>query len=200
MSMSPDHVVSGEITCLLQRWNAGDREALASVAALAFEDLRAIATGYLCRERQSHTLQATALVNELYLRLASQRTVRAVNRRHFFTLSAMMMRRILSDYARRSTALKRPGDDRRRVPLHEEMTWVDASSDEMLMLDRGLEDLEAVDERSVRAVELRYFLGCTNSEVADLLGVSRTTVDKDLEFAKAWLFRRMHGAAGAQRD
>jgi RNA polymerase sigma factor (TIGR02999 family) len=147
------------------------------------------------RERGAHTLQATALVNELYIRLAAQREVRVTDRRHIFTLSAMMMRRILSDYARRSAALKRPGVDNIRVPLHEEMSWVDASSEQMLTLDRSLGELEALDERSVRAVELRFFLGCTNSEVADLLSVSRTTVDRDLEFAKTWLFRRMNTPA-----
>ena len=187
--------VLGEITLNLRRWSSGDADALGSVVALAFDDLHAIASGYLRRERNAHTLQATALVNELYLRLADQRRIGAIDRRCFFTFSAMVMRRILNDHARRSHALKRPGAEYQRVPLHEELAWVDAQSEEMLALDRCLDELERVDERSVRAVELRFFLGCTNNETAELLGVSRTTVDKDLEFAKAWIYRAMHGAS-----
>jgi RNA polymerase sigma factor (TIGR02999 family) len=197
--MSPHDPVLGDITSQLHRWSAGDIEGLSSVVSLAFNDLRAIAAGYLRRERGSHTLQATALVNELYLRLAGQRHIAAMDRKRFFGLSAMMIRRILSDYARRSLAHKRPGADGQRVPLHEELAWVDAQSEDMLTLDRSLEELEQVDERSVRAVELRFFLGCTSAEAAELLGVSRTTLDNDLEFAKAWLFRRMRSEAHGPR-
>jgi RNA polymerase sigma factor (TIGR02999 family) len=194
--MDADNPVPGEITSLLHRWSEGDREALAAVASLAFDDLRAIASGYLRRERGAHTLQATALVNELYIRLAAQRDVRITDRRHFFTLSAMIMRRILSDYARRASASKRPGDAA-RIPLHEDMSWVDAGGEDMLTLDQSLEELEELHNRSVRVVELRFFLGCTNSEIAEVLHISRTTVDRDLEFAKTWLFRRMNMPAGA---
>src|ERR1039457_337368 len=107
--MSSDHVLPGEITAQLHRWKEGDSAALASLASLAYDDLRAIAHGYMRRENGAHTLQATGLVGELYLRLAQQRTANLTDRRHFFTFSAMMMRRILSDYARRTNALKRPG-------------------------------------------------------------------------------------------
>jgi len=192
--MSSDNSVPGEITALLQKWSEGDSAALASVAAVAYDDLRAIAQGYLRRESRGHTLQATGLVNELYLRLAQQRGAKITDRRHFFTFSAMMMRRILSDYARRAHAMKRPGADSVRIPLHPDIAWVDASGGEMLVLDQALAELEALDERKVRAVELRFFLGCTNEETAELLGVARATIDRDLQFSKSWLYRRLHRA------
>jgi RNA polymerase sigma factor (TIGR02999 family) len=178
-----------EITALLHRWKEGDREALASLASTAYPDLRAIAANYLRRESPGHTLQATGLVNELYVRLAQLRTVRLADRWHFYGFAAQLMRMILIDHARQAHALKRPGSAT-RVPLHEEMAWIDASSAEMLDLDAALNQLETIDKRKVRVIELRFFLGCTNDETAELLGVSGATVDRDLEFAKAWLYRR----------
>jgi RNA polymerase sigma factor (TIGR02999 family) len=188
--MSAETPVPIEITGLLRRWKTGDRDALASLASLAYPELRAIASGYLRRERPGHTLQATGLVNELYLRLTQVKHIELADRRHFYTFAAQVMRMILIDYARQAQALKRPGSAA-RVPLHEEIAWIDASSAEMLALDVALEQLEAIDERKVRVLELRYFLGCTNEEAADLLGVSQPTIDRDLGFAKAWLYRRL---------
>jgi RNA polymerase sigma factor (TIGR02999 family) len=185
-----------EITGLLHRWKDGDREALASLASVAYKDLRAIAAGYLRREGAGHTLQATGLVNELYLRLAQVRRVELIDRGHFFAFAAQLMRMVLIDHARRARAQKRPAAGF-RVPLHEEMAWVDASNDDMLALDTALTQLEALDGRKVRVIELRYFLGCTNDEAAGLLGVSRATVDRDLDFSKAWLHHRMLGLSGA---
>jgi len=194
--MSSDPALPGEITALLQRWGEGDSAALASIASATYDDLRSIASGYLRRESRTHTLQATGLVNELYLRLTQQRGAKLTDRTHFFTFSAMLMRRILSDYARRSHALKRPGASAVRVPLHPDIAWVDASGSEMVALDQALAELEALDERKVRAVELRYFLGCTNEEAADLLKVSRATLDRDLQFSRSWLYRRLHSESG----
>ena len=188
--MPPDVPVEREITLLLHRWKAGDREALASLASLAYDDLHAIAIGYLRREGSGHTLQATGLVNELYLRLAQVRSVQLTDRRHFYTFAAQLMRMILIDHARQTRALKRTGSVV-RVPLHEEMAWIDASSEEILALDAALDQLEAIEERKVRVLELRFFLGCTNEETAQLLDVSRATIDRDLEFAKTWLYRRL---------
>jgi RNA polymerase sigma factor (TIGR02999 family) len=179
-----------EITVLLNRWKDGDREALACLASSAYDDLRAIAAGYLRRELHGHTLQATGLVNELYIKLAQVRSVKLNDRRHFFAFAAQLMRMILIDHARQARALKRP-HTARRVPLHEEMAWVDAASPELLSLDSALDELEKTDLRKVRVLELRFFLGCTNDEVAEVLDVSRATVDRDLEFAKAWLYRRL---------
>jgi RNA polymerase sigma factor (TIGR02999 family) len=195
--MSSDHALPGEITALLRRWDEGDSAALASVASVTYDDLRSIASGYLRRENRVHTLQATGLVNEVYLRLAQQGGTRLMDRRHFFTFAAMMMRRILTDYARRTHALKRPEGGNVRVPLHPDIAWVDASGDDMLALDSALAELEGLDERKVRAVELRYFLGCTNEEAADLLKVSRATFARDLQFALTWLYRRLHAESAA---
>ena len=182
--------LSSQITGLLRQWQEGDREALASLASLAYDDLRAIATAYLRRETPGHTLQATGLVNELYLRLAQIRGIALTDRRHFFVFAAKLMRLILIDYGRQSHAAKRTGSAV-RVPLHEEMAWIDAASEEMLSLDTALDQLELLDARKVRVLELRFFLGCTNQEVAEFLNVSRGTVDRDLEFGKVWLFRRL---------
>ena len=193
--MPPDDPIRPEITILLKRWKEGDRQALATLASAAYDDLHAIAAGYLRREASGHTLQATGLVNELYLRLAQIRQVQLIDRRHFYAFAAQLMRLILIDHARQSRAQKRSGSAT-RVPLHEEMAWIDASSEEMLALDTALDDLERVDERKVRVLELRFFLGCTNEEAADLLKISRATVDRDLEFAKAWLYRRLSQTPG----
>jgi RNA polymerase sigma factor (TIGR02999 family) len=188
--MAAETPIPGEITRILHRWKTGDREALSSLASLAYPELRTIASGYLRRERAGHTLQATGLVNELYLRLTQVKNVQLADRRHFYTFAAQIMRAILIDYARQYRAQKRP-DSAERVPLHEEMAWVDASSEEMLALDAALDQLEALDDRKVRVIELRFFLGCTNDEAADLFGISRATVDRDLEFGKTWLFQRL---------
>jgi RNA polymerase sigma factor (TIGR02999 family) len=190
--MAVETPLPSEITRLLHRWQVGDREALGALASAAYDDLRAIAAGYLRRERSGHTLQATGLVNELYLRLTQIRSVQIEDRRHFYAFAAQLMRLILIDHARQARAGKRPGSHA-RVPLHDEIAWVDATSDEMLELDIALNELEAVAERKVRVLELRYFLGCTNEEAAQVLGVSRPTIDRDLEFAKAWLYRRLGG-------
>jgi RNA polymerase sigma factor (TIGR02999 family) len=179
--MPAETPLPGEITRILHRWKTGDQEALASLASLAYPELRAIASGYLRSERAGHTLQATGLVNELYLRLAQVKHIE---------FAAQMMRLILIDYARQYRALKRP-DSAARVPLHEEMAWVNACGEEMLALDTALDQLEAIDERKVRAIELRFFLGCTNDEAAELLSVSRATIDRDLEFGKTWLYQRL---------
>ena len=172
----------------------GDREALASLASLAYNDLRSIAVGYLRREDPTHTLQATGLVNELYLRLAQVRRAEFLDRHHFFAFAAQLMRMVLTDYARQAHAQKRP-PQRLRVPLHEELAWIDAANEELLALDAALDRLEALDSRKVRVIELRYFLGCTKEEAAEILGISRATVERDVEFSKAWLYQKLAGSA-----
>jgi len=186
----PDQPIPSEITLLLNRWKQGDRAALAELASAAYPDLHGIALAYIRREGGSHTLQATGLVNELYLRLARLKGVQLEGRRHFYTFAAQMMRMILIDYARQTKAAKRTGSAV-RVPLHEEMAWIDCSSEDMIALDAALVQLETVAERKVRVLELRFFLGCTNEETAELLDLSRATVDRDLEFAKAWLYQKL---------
>jgi RNA polymerase sigma factor (TIGR02999 family) len=193
--MPPETPVPSEITRLLQRWKAGDREALARVAALTYDDLRAIAAGFLRHEDSSHTLQATGLVNEIYIRLAKVRRTEFNDRHHFYAFSAQLMRMVLIDHARQSRALKRPSSGV-RVPLHDEIAWIDASNDDILALDTALDQLEILDARKVRVIELRYFLGCTKDEAAELLGVSKATVERDLEFSRAWLHQKLVGQTG----
>jgi len=193
--MPPEPQIQGTITQLLHRWKEGDREAFQQVVTLAYDDLRAIALGYLQRGGRGQTLQATGLVSELYLKLAKVRSAGLKDRLHFYTFAAQLMRMILIDYSRQAKAMKRP-TSAERVPLHDEMSWIDAASEEIVGLSAALDELMAIDERKARAIELRYFLGSTNEEAAELLGVSRATVDRDLEFAKAWLYRRMSGMPG----
>jgi RNA polymerase sigma factor (TIGR02999 family) len=190
--MDSETPLPGEITSLLQRWSGGDASALDELIESVYKELHAIAIGYLRRANGNVPLQATELINELYVRLARQRASRFADRGHFYRFSAMLMRRILSDQVRRSHAQKRPGSTGPQIPLHPDLAWVDAAGEEMLALDRALAELELLDDRKVRIVELRYFAGCTNEEVADLMGVNRSTVDRDLQFAKAWLYRRLH--------
>jgi RNA polymerase sigma factor (TIGR02999 family) len=165
----PEAPIPREITRLLHRWEAGDRDALASVISLVYEDLHAIAVNR--REGPGHTLQATGLVNELYLRLAQVRGIHVIDRRHFYAFAAQLMPAILTDYARRSRAIRRSGSGA-RVPPHEQVAWVDASSEELLALAQALGQLEAMDERKVRVIDLRSFLGCTIEETAELLNIS----------------------------
>ncbi len=179
-----------DLTERLRRWGSGDAAMLDEIVAASYDELRAIAAAYLRGESPGHTLQATALVNELYLRLARVRETQFTDRKHFYAFAAHLMRIVLIDHARRSRAAKRDGGAA-AIPLHEELAWIDAASDDVVALDQALEKLEAEDPRKVRVIELRYFLGCTNEETAELLGVSRPTVDRDLEFAKAWLYRRL---------
>jgi len=150
-----------DITRLLRRWKKGDREALASLASLAYDDLRAIASGFLRRESAGHTLQATALVNELYLRLARVKGVELADRRHFYTFTAQLMRMILIDYARQTNSLKR-SSSATRVPLHEEMAWIDASSEDMLALDAALDE------------SARYRPGVRNGSASTRVRVSKS--------------------------
>lgn len=178
----------GEITVLLRRWNTGDDSALQELAEAAYDELRKIASAYLRRERSGHTLQVTGLISELYLRLARQQQPTAGNRREFYIFAALLMRRILCDYARHAGAQRRSSI---RIPLNPELAWVDAAGEEMIALDGALNELEALDSRKARVIDLRFFVGCTNQEVAELLGVARATVDRDLQFAKSWLYRRL---------
>lgn len=193
---------SAEITQLLQQWSAGDSRALEEVLPLVYAQLRAIAQSQMRRERPAHTLQPTALVNELYLQLLKQHGGEQggqwKDRAHFFTFAAMLMRRILTDYAKRTLAEKR-GGGLERVPLSEDLPWLGNSRHEILSFDRALETLEASDPRKVRVLELRVLLGCTAKETAEALVVSKATVDREWTLAKAWLYRELKrtGLGGA---
>jgi len=180
----------GEITRLLGAWNTGDAHAFHNLMPLAYPQLRQIAGAYLSRERPGHTLQATALVNELYLRLIHQRKAEWKDRNHFFTFAAKLMRMILADYARNSQAQKRGGSVQ-HVPLSEDLPWLNMNGPEAIELDRALKELGSIDPRMVRVIELHHMLGCTAHETAEVLQVSKSTVDRDIRFVKAWLWRRL---------
>ena len=183
-------VSAGVVTGLLQAWSAGNAKAQEELLPLVYNELRKRAAGHLRRDRRGHTLQPTALVHEAYLRLLGQREVDWQSRMHFFALASRMMRRILVDHARARAAAKRP-DDALRVTLDGELASVDPRGCDLLMLDQALSELADLDERQGSIVELCYFGGLTEQEVAGTMSVSRSTVARELRSAKAWLYRRM---------
>jgi RNA polymerase sigma factor (TIGR02999 family) len=186
-----------EITRLLIAWREGDGGALDRLIPLVYDDLRALAAGYLRRERPDHTLQPTAVLHDAYLRLVEKTHPQWEGRVHFFAAAAQAMRRILVDHARERRAAKR-GGAAERVSLDGE-TPVAAPGKEipfladLLDLDLALERLAALDARKARGVELRYFGGLTESEAAQVLGVSPATVRLDLRLARAWLLAALAG-------
>lgn len=183
-----------DVTRLLERVGEGDAAARNALIEAVYGELQGLARNHLRRERSGHTLSATALVHEAWLKLADQRRQNWQNRAHFFGAASNAMRRILVDHARARDAAKRSGE---RVSL----TAVDGdlsetpSFDEVLVIDTALGDLAQVNDRIVRVVECRYFAGLTIPETAEALGVSHTTVSEDWRFARAWLHRALSGSA-----
>jgi RNA polymerase sigma factor (TIGR02999 family) len=181
---------TGLVTRLLQAWSSGNPDAQEELLPLVYDELRRRAAGQLRRDRRGHTLQPTALVHEAYLRLVGQRDVAWQCRSHFFALASRMMRRILVDHARARAAGKRP-DAALRVTLDGDLARVDPRGCDLLMLDLALSELARLDQRQESIVELCYFGGLTEDEVAGTLSISRSTVARELRSAKAWLYRRM---------
>ncbi|MEM7357421.1 MAG: sigma-70 family RNA polymerase sigma factor, partial [Acidobacteriota bacterium] len=180
-----------EITHLLDRWTEGETEALAELMPKVVSDLRNIASNQLSLETPGHTLQPTALVNELYLRLVGKRTVSWQNRAQFFAFVARMMRRILVDHARSRRSAKR-GAGAIRLSLDDSVRLPRPEKDpDLLALDDALEKLEAVDPQQSRLVELRYFTGLSVKEIAEVEGISPTTVKRYWRTAKMWLYREL---------
>jgi RNA polymerase sigma factor (TIGR02999 family) len=183
----------GEITLLLEDWSRGKPGAVDQLLPLVYDQLRRLAQSLLRNERADHTLECTALVNELFGQLLKQRKVNVKDRAHFYTFCAKLMRRLLIDHARQFRAAKR-GSALIRVPLEAELAWVAPPEETSIDLSRALDELEELSPAKAQAVELRYFLGCTVEEAAGLLGVSPSTVDRDLRFSLAWLHERLHPA------
>jgi RNA polymerase sigma factor (TIGR02999 family) len=181
---------SGEITVLLHEWRGGNPSAIEHLFELVYPQLRQIAGALFRGERPENLLQPTSVVNELYLKLIQQRSLRFEDREHFYSLSARLMRRVLVDHARSEGRQKRDGGI--PVPLTENLAWINARSAEMMDLDRVLEELEQLDPRKCRMVELRFFLGFTAEETAELLNTSKATVDRDLRFVRGWLYDKLH--------
>jgi RNA polymerase sigma factor (TIGR02999 family) len=179
-----------DLTQLLQSWSDGDHEALEKLTPLVYRELYRLAGNYMRGEKQGHTLQATALVNEAYLRLIDWKNVQWQNRAHFFAVSAQLMRRVLVDYARSRNYAKR-GAGVRAVALDEALAVSADKLDLVVEIDAALERLAAMDPRSAQIVELRYFGGLSVEETAEVLKVSGITVIRDWNFAKAWLQREL---------
>jgi len=181
------------VTKLLQAWAEGDRSALDRLTRVVYDELRRLAAAYLRRERPDHTLSPTALVSEAFLRLSGGEHPAYEHRVQFFAVAARHMRRILVDHARRRTAEKRGGLD--RPVTFDEGLIAGERPEELVALDDALLALAAVDERKARAVELHYFGGMSQKEVATALGLHENTVANDLRFARAWLHQHMIDAA-----
>ena len=183
---------NGEVTVMLERWRNGDPEVLENLIPLVYGQLHRIAKGYMRHEREDHTLQPTALVNEVYMRLLNQRKITWNDRGHFFTFAARMMRNILKDHARAHIAERRGGAGAIRLPLSDEVAWVGSSSEEILDLNRALDKLELLDQRKAHLVELRFFLALTMEETAEVLSISLATAERDLKFSRSWLFNELN--------
>jgi RNA polymerase sigma factor (TIGR02999 family) len=180
----------GAVSRLLQAWGRGDLQARDDLMPVVYRELRRRAGGYLRRERQDHTLQPTALVHEAYMRLVGQERVAWQNRAHFFAIASHMMRRILVDYAREHEAAKRPGAGV-KVVLDDRIGAAQPRACEFIALDQALVELTRIDPRQGQIVELRYFGGLSEQDVGEVLSISRATVTREWQTARAWLFRRM---------
>ena len=181
---------SSGVSGLLRAWGNGDLQARDDLLPLVYRELRQQAAGFLRHEPAGHTLQPTALVNEVYIKLVGQQRVTWQNRAHFLGTAAQLMRRVLVDHARARAAAKRP---RRifQVALDDNVGAAEPRSCDLLALDRALDDLTTFDQRLARIIELRYFAGLTEQEVAEVLSISRATVTREWQTARAWLYRRM---------
>ena len=181
----------GNVTALLLAWSDGDQAALDKLMPLVYAELHRLAKRYMGREHAGHTLQTSALVNEAYMRLVDARGVRWQNRAHFFAVSAQIMRRILVDLARARQNLKR-GGGARQVTLDEGLVVSPARGADLLALDEALEKLASLNPRQSKVVELRYFGGLNEEEVAEALSVSPRSVRHDWSLARAWLYRELN--------
>jgi RNA polymerase sigma-70 factor, ECF subfamily len=181
-----------DITQLLADLTGGDKEALDKLLPLVYDELRRLADRYLRRERDDHTLQATALVHEAYLRLIDQKEVRWQNRAHFFGVAAQMMRRILVDHARALQTTKR-GSGGLKLALDDVVELADEQATDMVALDEALTALEAFDPQKSRIVELRFFGGLSIEETAEVMGLGTATVTRQWRTAKAWLYKAVTG-------
>lgn len=183
---SPD-----DITGMLREWSGGDQGGLERLLPIVYKELHRQAAAYLRRERVDHTLQATALINEVYIKLIDQKSIDFEDRTHFFAISARLMRQILVDHARTKHRDKRGGADAIKVDLDEADVVVEAQQIDLIALDEALTRLGKFDKQLARLVELRYFSGLSLDEAADAMMISRATAARDWNMAKAWLRREL---------
>jgi RNA polymerase sigma factor (TIGR02999 family) len=187
---------SSQVTVLLRAWSDGNEAALEQLLPLVEAELRRLARIYMARERRGHTLQATALVNELFVRLVDAKGLRWQDRSHFLGISARLMRRVLVDHARARGYQKR-GGGAERVTFTDALAIAQEPALDVLDLDRALEALAAVDARKAKVVELRFFGGLSVEETADVLHMSNDTIKRDWRLAKLWLLRELEGTRDA---
>ncbi len=180
-----------EVTQLLADWRGGSHQALEELMPLVYQELHRLADHYLRRERVGHTLQATALINEAYLRIINQEAVNWQNRAHFFGVAAQMMRRILVDHARSHLYAKR-GGGAQKLTINEALDVPQQERDlDLVALDDALQRLEQIDPQQSKIIELRFFGGLTIEETAEVLGISPATIKREWNWAKAWLYREL---------
>jgi RNA polymerase sigma factor (TIGR02999 family) len=187
---------SENVTQLLVDWSKGDQQALDQLMPLVYSELRRLAANYLRRERQGHTLQPTALVNEAYLKLIDQKNAKWQNRAQFYGVSAQLMRRILVDHARQHQAAKRGGSAQERLSITsaDQLGARQLASEpaiDLLALNEALEELAVMDPQQARIVELKFFGGLSIEETAEVLGIGHATVERDWKMARAWLRRKL---------
>lgn len=181
-----------EVTQLLQKWSGGDYAALEELTPVIYAELHRIAKNYMRRERDGHTLQTSALVNEAYIRLIDWKSAKWENRAHFFGVSANLMRRILVDFARKRP---RAGDEAvRQVSIEEALVVTSGKDADLVALDEALNELARFDERKAKIVELKFFGGLSVEETAEVLKISGVTVMREWNKAKAWLYRELNNA------
>jgi RNA polymerase sigma factor (TIGR02999 family) len=183
-----------QVTELLMQWKHGDQEAPRVLLPLVYDELRRLARHHLRFERPDHTLQSTALVHEAYLRMVKPGSLQLESRGHFFALASQLMREILVDYARQRRAAKRDGGE--RLTLDEAAELAGSKGVDLLALDDALNQLAKMNSRQSRIVELKFFGGLSIREVAEVLGVSSATVERDWAVARAWLYREISRTAG----
>ena len=179
-----------KLTVLLRNWRDGDQTSAEQVMELAYSELRRLASHYLRAERPNHTLNATALVNEMYMRLAASEPIDWQNRAHFFAVAATQLRRVLVNYARDRQAQKR-GGKQVKLSLTEVGELAQPEELDLMSLDEALTDLGKLDPRAAKVVELRYFGGLTEAEAAEVLGISIATLKRDWTWARAWLIAQL---------
>ena len=191
--MKVDSVTKPPITLLLHRWSNGDRAAFDELTEYVYADLHRRAAAYIRSERSTHTLAATGLVHEAFIRMVDRKAIDFADRNHFFAIAAQTMRRILVDHARARHREKR-GGAAEDLPLEAAVNAARPAFDvDLVALNEALDELAVFDERQAKLVELKYFGGMTLEETADVLGVSRETVKRDWQFARAWLRQRIEG-------
>ena len=184
------HSAGGEVTALLKNWVQGDKRALPALMPLLYRELRRIAHYQLKAERSDHTLQSTALVHEAYLRLLGGKPADLCSRTHFIAVASRLMRQVLVDYARTRNAGKRAGG--LRIELEEAADLPINGDEELIALDLALHELSRLDERQAQIVEMKFFGGLSAPEIAEVLGMSRATVDRDWATARVWLHRQIN--------